>query len=83
MLKRKVTKQYIEEFQKAREAWKVQEKQKMDEENQRILRFAREMEEREDYLKSQKKEKDVAMGKVQEAVSINLILTILSFSLKS
>uniref|UniRef100_A0A2C9JVV5 Meiosis-specific nuclear structural protein 1 n=1 Tax=Biomphalaria glabrata TaxID=6526 RepID=A0A2C9JVV5_BIOGL len=67
--KRQVTQQYIEEFKRAREEWKLQEKKKMEEENQRILHFARQMQEREEYLKTQKKEKDSAMSKVQDALA--------------
>ena len=70
MQKRQATQKYISEFKASREAWKIEEKKKMEEENAKILAFARKMQEREAYLMSQKKEKDQAMDKVQEQVGI-------------
>ncbi|RUS73281.1 hypothetical protein EGW08_018954 [Elysia chlorotica] len=65
MQKRQATQKYISEFKASRDAWKVEERKKMEEENAKILEFARRMQEREAILMSQKKEKDQAMVKVQ------------------
>ena len=69
MQKRQATQKYISEFKASREAWKLEEKKKMEEENSKILAFAKKMQEREAYLLSMKKEKDQAMDKVQDQVS--------------
>ena len=69
MKKRSATQAFIEEFKANREAWKIQEKKKMEEENAKIIEFAKRMAVREEALKNQKKEKDQAMDRVQEAVS--------------
>merc|ERR1719309_350236 len=49
-------KNFIDEFVKAREKWKRQEKDKMEEENKRIARFALEQREREAIRLASKKE---------------------------
>ena len=69
MRKRAATQQFINEFKKNREEWKVQEKKKMEEENAKILEFAKKMAEREAKLENKKKEKDAMMDRVQDAVS--------------
>ncbi|GFO19685.1 meiosis-specific nuclear structural protein 1-like, partial [Plakobranchus ocellatus] len=47
MQKRQATQKYISEFKQSREAWKIEEKKKMEEENAKILAFAKKMQERE------------------------------------
>ena len=67
--KQKATQEFIEDFKKAREQWKDLERHRMEEENKRIMEFARVQQEREKDRMSKKKEKENFMAKVQDAVS--------------
>ena len=72
MNKRKKTQQYISEFKKAREDWKQKEREKMEEENRKIMAFASLQKQRESEQNAQKKEREEAMGRVQKAVHSRL-----------
>ena len=69
MAKRKSTQVYIEDFKKAREEWKIRERQRMEAENQKILEFSRLQKQRENERMESKKAKEEAMSRVQGAVS--------------
>ena len=66
--KQKATQAFIQDFKRAREQWKELERQRMEEENKKIMEFARLQQIREQERLSKKKEKDASMAKVQEAV---------------
>ena len=70
LTKQRATQDFIRDFKRARENWKEQERQRMEEENRKIMEFARLQQERELDRLSKKKEKDASMAKVQEAVCI-------------
>ena len=67
--KQKATQAFIQDFKRAREQWKEMERQRMEEENRKIMEFAKVQQEREMDRLSKKKEKDASLAKVQEAVS--------------
>jgi hypothetical protein len=67
--KQKATQQFISDFKQARDQWKEIERQRMEEENRKIMEFARVQQEREADRMSKKKEKEQGMAKVQQAVS--------------
>jgi hypothetical protein len=66
LLARKATKEFVEEFKKQREAWKIAEREKMEAENRKIVEYARVQKEREDEAKAVKKAKDNAMQQLQK-----------------
>ena len=66
--KQKATQRFIEDFKRAREQWKELEKQRMEEENRRILEFAQQQQSREMERMAKKKEKESSMAAVQQAV---------------
>ena len=70
LTKQKATQQFIEDFKHARDQWKELERQRMEEENKRILEFAHVQQQREAARMSQKKAKEDSMAKVQQAVNI-------------
>ena len=72
MAKQKATQAYISEFKKAREEWKVRERQRMEEENIKIRDFARLQQLRESERMQSKKAKEESMARVQQAVSYQL-----------
>lgn len=69
LTKQRATQDFIRDFKRARENWKEQERQRMEEENRKIMEFARLQQERELERLSKKKEKDASMAKVQEALA--------------
>ena len=70
MAKQKATQAYISEFKKAREEWKIRERQRMEEENMKIREFARLQQQREQERMESKKAKEASMARVQQAVSL-------------
>eukprot|EP00794_Sanderia_malayensis_P019520 gene19520-21450_t len=70
--KQKATQKYIEEFMKKREEWKEYERNQMEEENRKILEFAKQQQEREEERMMKKKEKESAMSAVQQKLSKEL-----------
>ena len=67
--KQKATQAFIQDFKRAREQWKELERKRMEEENKKIMEFARLQQQREQERLSKKKEKFESMAKVQDAVS--------------
>lgn len=70
MEKKKMTQKYIAEFKRAQEEWKQKEKAKMEEENRRIMAFAKMVRDREAGHEAEKREREEALGRVQKAVSV-------------
>ena len=66
MLARQATREYVAEFQKAREAWKEAERERMEAENRRIVAYARVQQERDDYAKAAKKAREQALEQLQQ-----------------
>lgn len=67
--KQKATQQYIEEFMSKRGEWKLNEQRLMEEENERILQFALQQQEREEARMSEKRKKEEEMSAVQNTLS--------------
>ncbi|WAR11219.1 MNS1-like protein [Mya arenaria] len=67
--KQKATQEFIQDFKAAREQWKILEKQRMEEENRKIMEFARVQKAREGERMAQKKAKEDSMAKVQQALA--------------
>ena len=68
-----MAKKYIQEDQKMRDQWKEIEKQRLEEENREIQRFADLQKQREAERKEVKKEQEAFKSKVQEEVSSKFI----------
>lgn len=66
--KQKVTQKYIKEFKEARDQWKELERQRMEEENRKILEFAHLQKEREEMQMEEKKAREESMARVQNQV---------------
>ena len=69
MSKRQMTQRHIAQFKEAREEWKRREERRMEEENRRIMVYANMQKERDLSQDRAKEEREMAMGKVQQAVS--------------
>lgn len=67
--KKRVTQAYIEEYLQNREIWKAEEKQKMEEENQRIMEFSRLVSDRENKYLQEKAERSAVQAKIYQALS--------------
>ena len=71
MEKKQATRRYVDEFKKKRQEWKDQEKQRLEEENVRILEFARMQQAREEDRMESKRQEEEAKALVQAKVSVN------------
>ena len=71
MEKKHATRRYVDEFKKKRQEWKDQEKQRLEEENVRILEFARMQQAREEDRMESKRQEEEAKALVQAKVSVN------------
>ena len=60
------TQQYVQEFLAKREGWKKLEKEQMEEENARILEFAKQQQAREEERQMKMKEREEAKAAVQK-----------------
>ena len=70
MEKKHATRRYVDEFKKKRQEWKDQEKQRLEEENLRILDFARMQQAREEDRMESKRQEEEAKAVVQAKVSV-------------
>lgn len=69
MRKQQMTQQYINEFKKSREEWKLRERERMEEENRKIMEYASLQRERDEAHHLAMKEREEAMGEVQKALA--------------
>ena len=67
--KQKATREYIEEFMAKREEWRAHEKKLMEEENERILHFAMQQQEREEERMQAQQVKTLEFADVQNKLS--------------
>lgn len=65
LLAQKATREFIEEFKKQREIWKIQERETMEAENRKIMEYAKIQKERDDVQKANKKAREEAVEKLQ------------------
>ena len=72
--KQLATQRYIEEFKTKRAEWKAHERRLMEEENERILEFAKVQQQREEDRMEKKKQQEESMAAVQQKVGIMIIL---------
>ena len=72
-MKQHATKRYIDEFKLAREDWKKKEKDRLEEENMQILKFASMQQVREEERMENKRAQEEAMAAVQKNVSTSLV----------
>ena len=70
--KRDLEKAYVAEFQQQREIWKQKEKERLEEENATIARFASLQKDRENARQAAKKEQEQFRAGVQKDVSHSL-----------
>ena len=63
--KQKATRAYIQEFKEKREQWLAEEKARQDEENERLLKFAKMQTTRENNRMAEIREKEEAMNQLQ------------------
>ncbi|XP_065661551.1 meiosis-specific nuclear structural protein 1 isoform X3 [Hydra vulgaris] len=72
LLKQKENRELIEDFIKKREQWKLQERLNVAEENERIMRFVKEIQHREKERTLERKKKEQAIIEVQKLLSEKL-----------
>ena len=66
--KQHATRSYVEEFKRQRESWKEKERQRMEEENRRIMEFSKLQSQREGARMEAKREVEEARSRVQKEV---------------
>ena len=74
------TQRYIQEFKTKRSEWKAHERRLMEEENERILEFAKLQQHREEERMEKKKQQEESMAAVQEKVVIITLWLVLPFA---
>ncbi|CAF3228112.1 unnamed protein product [Rotaria socialis] len=67
--RQRVTRDFIVEFKRKREEWKVMERQRMEEENRRIKEYAYTQQQREDVAKAEKRAREQALDNVQRTLA--------------
>lgn len=68
----KATQRYIEEFKKQKAEWKRQEREEMEEENKRILEYAKYQERKEADRMASARQRETAKENLYEMVGFNL-----------
>ncbi|CAF1195530.1 unnamed protein product [Rotaria magnacalcarata] len=67
--RQRATREFIVEFKRKREEWKVMERQRMEEENRRIKEYANTQQQREDVAKAEKRAREQALDNVQRTLA--------------
>jgi hypothetical protein len=67
--RQRVTREFIADFKRKREEWKVMECERMEEENRRIKEYAKTQEQRQEFAKAEKRAREEALDKVQRALA--------------
>jgi hypothetical protein len=67
--RQRATREFIADFKRKREEWKVMERERMEEENLRIKEYAKTQEQRQEFAKAEKRARAQALDKVQHALA--------------
>jgi len=67
--RQRATRDFIAEFKRKREEWKVIERERMEEENRRIKEYAKTQEQRQEVAKAEKRAREEALDKVQHGLA--------------
>ena len=68
--KKQATRRYVDEFKKKREEWKQQERQRLEQENERIKEYASMQQAREEERMESKRQEEEAKAVVQDRVCL-------------